>query len=314
MNKIGIRNKGINMNWTGLDNMVEDLELKSNPKDIHGLITEIKTLRVEIHPDHSGESGNFKSKDDEIRYLRLSDALEYCETFETNLIPINAATSLIKNVAENIARTNKESLEVIVKNVVEGLARANKEPVETRITKASTEMITKFQQKYNVPKISLGATSAALIYAFVFPQTIIDHPYLSKIVNNYNFFIIWLNMVILLAALWLIAWMRETKGKSTIRRLLNLGTHRAVLDRLRQSKRFFSRTELRDSLAENIGHDIHRNRLPLLLSDLLFHGDIDMETLDGATELAIERYLERNWIQRIERSDVDDWYDIIIRP
>jgi len=49
---------------------------------------------------------------------------------------------------------------------------------------------------------------------------------------------------------------------------------------------------------------------------LFFHLSLDSTAVDDATNLAIERYLERKWIRRIIRKntdeDIEDWYEIII--
>lgn len=271
------------MNWNNLTQMVDELGLKSNPENIHEIETEIKTLRSKNHPDRSG--GNFKSESDEKQFYRLSEALDYCETFQNTLIPIDAVTALVQNVGESLSLTNKES-------------------VETRIIKASKEMETRLSQKYRLPKISLGTITGILIYAFLFPQTFSEHPYISELIFMDNFLLTWFFSVFFLALLWLIIWKFETQRKVRIRKLLSLDIHRLVLDKTRQSRNIFSRTQLRNELAEQI-----YNHIPLFFSTFL---TLDLETLDEATDLAIERYLERNWISRIQQTEIDDFYEITI--
>lgn len=276
--------------------MTQDLGLNSAPENIQELISEIKKHIVEMHPDHSG--GNFKSEKDKAQYHRFSDALDYCENHEKMLIPLEATTALIQTVAES-------------------MALANREPIEKRITKASKELQNKFNEKYKIPKISLGAISAAMGYVFFFPQTITDHPYLSTLINNYNFFIYWLFSVYFLALLWIIALISEKRGKNQIKSLLSLDTNRLILDQLRKynDPPLFSRTQLRDQLISFVREPKTFTPSYLLVhpSYLLVHNRmLDIEIYDEATDLAIERYSQRNWIRRIQQSDIDDWYEIII--
>ena len=198
----------------------------------------------------------------------------------------------------------------IVQKVAESIALANQEPIEKRITKASKELQNKFNEKYKVPKISLGAISAALGYAFFFPQTIFEHPYLSELVNDNNFFIFWFFSVIFLTQIWIITLISEKSGKIQIKSLLSLDTNRLVLDILRKSNTppLFSRTQLRDKL-------IFLTRKRKAFSPLnlfVLNRRLDLEIYDEATDLAIERYLQRHWIRRIQQSDIDDWYEITI--
>lgn len=276
------------MSWNSLAHMVRDLGLSSDPENIQELKVEIKKNIAEIHPDRSG--GNFKSEKNETQYHRLSDALDYCENHDKMLIPLEATTALVQKVAESMALVNQE-------------------PIEKRITKASKELQNKFNEKYKVPKISLGVISAALGYAFFFPQTITEHPYLSLLVENYTFFIYWCFSVSFLVSFWIITLVREKSGKNQIKSLLSLDTNRLILDRLRKSNNpQFSRTQLRDQLISFSVEPKHFSSSNLLAP----RRKLDLEIYDEATELAIERYLTRNWIRQIQRSDIDDWYEITI--
>lgn len=276
------------MSWNSLAHMVRDLGLNSDPENIQELKSEIKKHIAENHPDRSG--GTFKSKKEEEQYHRLSDAFDYCEKSGKMLIPLEATTALVRKV-------------------VESMALVNQEPIEKRIRKASKELQNKFNEKYKVPKISLGAISAALGYVFFFPQTITEHPYLSVLVEDYTFFIYWYFSVISLVPFWIITLTREKSGKNQIKLLLSLDTNRLILDRLRKSDNpLFSRTQLRDQL---ISFPVGSNHFSP--SYFLAHRiKLDLEIYDEATDLAIERYLTRNWIHRIQQSDIDDWYEITI--
>lgn len=207
------------------------------------------------------------------------------------LIPLEATTALVQKVAESIAL-------------------ANQEPIEKRIIKASKELQNKYNEKYKVPKISLGAISAALGYAFFFPQTIFEHPYLSLLFEEYNFFYHWLLSVIFLTQFWIITLISERSGKIQIKSLLSLDTNRLILDRLRESNNppLFSRTQLRDKLISFI-------KEPKIFTPsnlFVIRINLDLEIYDEATDLAIERYLQRNWIRKIQQSEIDDWYEITI--
>lgn len=277
------------MNWNSLDHMVRDLRLNSDPRNINELKTEINEQIRKIHPNRS--KGEFKSEEDQELYHRLSEALDYCENHDKMLIPLEATTALVQKLAES-------------------MALANQEPIEKRVTKASKELQIKFNEKYKVPKISLGAISAALGYVLFFPQTILEHPYLSELVNNHNFILYWFLSVFFLTQIWIITFISEKSGKIQIKSLLSLDTNRLVLDILRKSNTppLFSRTQLRDKL-------IFLTRKRKAFSPLnlfVLNRRLDLEIYDEATDLAIERYLQRHWIRRIQQSDIDDWYEITI--
>ncbi len=275
------------MSWNSLEQMTEELDLKSNPKDIDKLKAELKARIKELHPDNSG--GNFKSEDDAKNLYRLIEALDYCDVKRNTLIPLDSVTELIKQLSEN-------------------LASANKEPIEARINRISLESQAHIGQRFRVPKISLGAISAILTYIFFSPEQLMNHPFLGDFIKAHFNVFNWLLIVYLLSSLWFVTWMSESNMKAHTSKLFSLEYHREILNEFKHSGDvLFSRTQLQKKLLSFE----KRHFFPFFL-----RFPLDSDTNDKATNLAIERYLERKWIRLSSgkniNKDIDDWYEIII--
>lgn len=281
------------MNWDNLEHMAKDLGLKSNPEDIESLKAEIRTRLPKTHSDLSG--GHPRSEKAEQETVRLTDALNYCRAQENMLVRLNTETSLVKELAKSLARVRQE-------------------PVDERITKASEKRKAIVSQKFRLPKISLGVLTGILGFIFMFPNQMVQHPYLHIFVQSQFVQELWMTAVMILSGLWFLTWRLETKEKNQISHLFSLDFHRWVLKELiGTNTKQFSRTELRGMLAK-ITHERHQAFHPHPISTLhmLLNPRLGITVMDEATDLALERYLERNWVRRIKSHEIDDWYEIIV--
>ncbi|MFZ3383428.1 MAG: hypothetical protein WA144_05845 [Candidatus Methanoperedens sp.] len=274
------------MNWQTLEQMVEDLDLKSNPDDIIQVRAELKTKIKELHPDITGQ---FKSEKDSKKLYLLLEALDYCDSERNTLIPLDSVTEIIGKFSKKLDDVNKESIDV-------------------RMNRTNLNHQAYIGQRFQLPKISLGAISAILTYIFLTPDVLMKHPYLGGYYEHYNNLFYWGIAVEILAILWFLVWKSETYNKAKTSELFSFDYHREILKKLKNSTEIlFSRNQLREEFS-SIGKK--------QFMSIVFHLSLDSTTIDDATNLAIERYLDRKWIRPISGKntieDIDDWYEIII--
>jgi len=215
------------MNWHSVEQMVEDLGLKSNPDDINQIKAELKTKIKELHPDKSG--GQFKSEEDSTKLYLLLEALDYSDAERNTLIPLDYVTEIIEKLSENLTSVNKESIDV-------------------RINRTSLNHQAYIGHRFQFPKISLGAISTILTYIFLYPEQLMNHPIIGSYVQNIiftNYY--WLLAVEILAVLWFVTWKSETYNKAKTVELFSMDYHLKILNKLKHStKILFSRTQLKE--------------------------------------------------------------------
>lgn len=280
------------MTWTSVHHLVEDLGLEANPYDLQAIRKELKNQLTQLHPDRSG--GKFPSEAHEREYHRYAEALEYLESQGGMLVPVAAATELVRQVTETVATLTRQ-------------------PVEERILKATADHQANIKQQFRMPKISLGAISAALGYVLLFPQQFAEHPFLRELLYWPRMALWWGVAVYVLAVLWLWTWILERQLKAQVNRVFSLAHHRAVLEAVKGKEGpVFSRSALQ-------GHLDPRQPKPLPRRALLPRNiGVDLSVLERATDLAIERYLERGWIRRVQPDEmdrshgVDEWFRILV--
>lgn len=214
------------MEWNSIDQIAEEFELKSDPKDPHAIRHEIRKLMADLHPDPHG--GDFKSEDDEKKYLRLNEALQYLDSPQQGmLVPIDYATTLVEKVTQS-------------------LFKANRDPVETKISKALNERRVSIRRQFYTPKISLGIVTTLLLYVFLAPQTLMEHPYIGPILMSAFVQQIWFISVFVLGFFWILTWRKEKRLMAITIKLFSLDYHMNILETLRSQTSKFSRSKLKD--------------------------------------------------------------------
>jgi hypothetical protein len=93
---------GPNMvSWDSLTDLVRDFRLNANPDDRDAVRRELRKALAAIHPDRNG--GKFARPEDETRYQRLTEVMEYVErTRSTALVPISEIPALVAAIRQAI--------------------------------------------------------------------------------------------------------------------------------------------------------------------------------------------------------------------
>ena len=270
--------------------MVAELGLTADPADLAALRLEIKTRLSEAHPDH-------KLAHDTDRIQRLTEVLKAAGGPGAELATRPTALS---TVAAAAALTRKENVESQV--------------VSTRNSYRDAE-----SRSYRGPKFSLAGVTTLLGAVFAFPKTFKDHPYIGRLINNPHFIEIWICAVLCVVAGWVFVLFAEAYQKRRVDELLSASFQKEALDRifLVEDLEVFSTEEFQEHLYPRRvwGPDwLRQFRRKVLKQRYGTHRTpfYDQTLADRATELAIERFLSKEWIVKTTKpadaKGVDDWY------
>lgn len=300
------------MRWNSITQIVKELNLESDPSDIHDVKKELKNIIAILHPDKS--NGEFKSEADKEKFLNYKEAYEFCENqeqivnSEKMLVPLDTVTDLVKTITQNLSESKKQS-------------------IEERLNYASNNWTTQISKKYLLPKISLGTVTAFLGFVFWFPETMKDHPYISDYLNSYFAPVFWAYIVLILSFLWVNVWQVESKSKEITSIILSVNMQQFVLNDLysefKSSHSYsFSKIDVTKSylriLQESLfmykdSHNIIQVSSPF---NILLRGfykkairRIDKSLIEQATDLAIEQYLNKGLIKKSTKSSVESFIE-----
>lgn len=163
----------------------------------------LKKLLVENHPDKT--DGDFTNKEQEDKYYLINQAIEFIRNEKQNntqLVPISVFNSLVEILKENKnTEIKKDNYEIIQTSI------------NSEIKKIPTQNL--------MPKISLSTITTVITMIWLFPNTINEHPVLSKLINTegITFTIVWLYLLLFTACFWILTALKENKQKKYLESL-----------------------------------------------------------------------------------------------
>ncbi len=162
------------------------------------LRAKLKTMKVEHHPDKNG--GSFVNEDSETKYHALNDAISYIDNLNkknTDLVTISAITDLTKAVTAMVA---------VQKNVPSK---------DSLLSSEISRSIESYHSRLKTPRIALTAITVAISAIWMFPNTVKEHPVLSKFINFDSTYtnIAWFQFLMVAVIFWVTTWKREELAK-----------------------------------------------------------------------------------------------------
>ncbi|MBP7663030.1 MAG: J domain-containing protein [Shewanella sp.] len=162
------------------------------------LRSKLRIMQTPHHPDKNG--GSFVDEDSERKYHELDKAISYIDSINknnTDLVTISAVTDLTKAVTAMVAAQNEASSK------------------DTLLSSEINRSIGRYHSKLKTPRIALTAITVAISAIWMFPNTVKEHPVLSKFINfdSMSTNITWLYMLIFAVVFWVITWRREELTK-----------------------------------------------------------------------------------------------------
>ncbi len=316
--------------WQNLRDVVAELKLDESPDDRIAVRRAILRRLKELHTDTT--SALSESTSPELK--KLTAALQFVREFQrnpTDALALTQVTALAKKTDDSLA---------LIAEALKSVARGTERSVDERAASRLVESRRSISHQLRPPKISLAAISATLAAVYAFPDQVLSSRVLSEYIPIALVIRFWPVGIIGLASLWVIVWWREAGLRNTAERVLGFNVQRRALEALlgggdpamhRPVPRAngFSRSRFRRELAvaatdRSLRDDpawLRRSAGPMsTLVDLVrttrsmqrwFYGaEIDDATLDSATDIALERFVQREWIERAQapRGVFDDYY------
>jgi hypothetical protein len=329
--------EGSGMDWTSAEDMAKDLNLRADPADTEAVEVEVKLRKRlrDLHPDVSG--GEFISDEAEAQFARIALALQFIRQNRGTgdgaaLVKSDVLADIVKAAVSSALEAFDKARQPERLELGEESAHERRATTEERASAATARHRSNISQHARVPKFTLGGLSAAWIALLALPRQAVDNPILSPFVGRQAFQIGWFIGLAVVAALWLSTFVFENQAKRTLTSLYSLEGQRRVLTEIGTYRTDFYRSRLRQYLSEmdavnrflalpremrksfELHDDPHKKGpdpfeeylrrsaqragpvLRRIISRIIV-GGIDSSALDEATDLAIDRYMERGWIE-----------------
>tara|TARA_R110001599_G_scaffold1454_4_gene7057 strand:+ start:36491 stop:37339 length:849 start_codon:yes stop_codon:yes gene_type:complete len=257
------------------------------------LRSKLRSIQAEYHPDKNG--GSFYDEYSESKYHELDEAISYIDSISKNnseLVTISAVTDLTKAVTAMVTAQNIVSSK------------------DTLLSSEINRSIESYRSRLKTPRIALTALTVGISAIWMFPNTVKEHPVLSKFINfdSMTANIAWLNMLIFAVGFWVITWRREELTKE---RRESLKTE-SVQNRLFTS--FISSLDRETFTLEDFvefimfRHGRYRSAPFVLFSS---SSRIDSPLAHATAEVILERALKRKAITSRNSGSISTVYQIV---
>lgn len=271
--------------------MVKD-QLGIDGDSIDELISKIKAIRMKHHPDKNG--GDFIDEESKKQYFKLEEAISFLDTLKKpenfDLVTISAVSDLTKAVTAMVTAQNEVS---------------NK---ETQLSSEIDRSIENYSSRLKFPKIALTAITVAISAIWMFPNTVRDHPILSRFIDfeSMTISIMWLYILFGAVMFWLITWRKEESNKEFQESLKTESIQNRIFTMF--IKNVDSGTFTLEEFVEFIMKS-HKNRtliFPLIRSST----QIDSSLAHATAEVILERAIKRNALKSYNTGSISTKYQI----
>jgi hypothetical protein len=194
------------------------------------------------------------------------------------------------------------------------------------------------------PTISLGVLTAALAALLALPSKAAENVYIKPFVGSVTATVLWWLLVVVTVFGWAVLWFLRKRATTMLDSLYSLQTHRLVLDKVVDRIRWqgpgrdvvFSRWEFRERLLIEACHGVLQTEASRDLPDLPREQEtpnsptawtyrvrrwvgirVDIraarrvlipDTVDNATDLALQRFVDRGWILDVQGRPLEEWF------
>lgn len=272
------------MNFTSIEHIKIEFGLKGNQKD--EIKSELKRKLADSHPDKVSED-----KFDSEQFEKIKSALGFINKPSTDLVTTEQVTDLIKIVKELTTKNHIDSNEKQFTDSLDNLYKERKEALF-------------------IPKISLSVVTAVLSFLWLFPQTVQDHPILSKYINfeNQTSTIIWLTLLMYTVFFWVLISRKEKKEKNLSKRLKTERTQNKILVDFQKenNSQKFTKSDLTDFILDKYSF----RKLPSISAVFMGRVGIDLETGENLANFIIGKSENKGLIEEIKKSkSLDELYE-----
>jgi len=273
--------------------MIKD-QLGIDGESIDELRSKIRAIQMKYHPDKNG--GDFVDEETKKQYLKLDEAISYIDTLKKqenfDLVTISAVTDLTRAVTAMVTAQNEVS---------------NK---ETQLSSEIGRSIENYSSRLKIPKIALTAITVAISAIWMFPNTVKDHPVLSRFINfeSMTISIIWLYILFGAVFFWFITWRKEESNKEFQESLKTESIQNSLFTKF--IKNVDSGTFTLEEFVEFIMHS-HRNRT-LIFPPFRYSSQIDSSLAHATAEVILERAIKRDALKSYNSGSISTMYKITI--
>jgi len=174
-------------------------EFGVNAASLDEVRKQLKRLLKEVHPDMN--HGKFPSQEQEKKYHEIKDAINFIDeqrSTDTSLMIRSEVQELLQLIREVVPKTSQVDS-------------------EKKLSELIDNDIKLFKIKHKFPKITTAAISVVLSALWLFPNTIKEHPILSRLIDLQSpiFAGFWLSSLIVTASYWLIAAFQEHREEQS---------------------------------------------------------------------------------------------------
>jgi len=205
------------MNWLSRADLVSELGLKSSPSDADALRSEIRTEIAELHPDHN--NGVFASADDQPRYQRLVEALDYLDhPPSTALIPIHEVPALVAAVRQALVPQQPAHSPAQARAEFRDLARAE------------------LHQHLSLPRIGSGVFASACAFLLTVGDKLNDNPIFGGFLQTRTGSMTVAMLLLYSALFFVMTWWMEQRASAQHEWLATEGGRREIFARVLQEQ------------------------------------------------------------------------------
>lgn len=266
------------MEFTSVEQIQNEFDLKGMDKE--DIVLNLKQMLKDSHPDKLKDS-SFDSE----KFEKIKNALEFMEKKGTEVVPVKCVTDLVE-VLKDLAIKNQEK------------------DAERQLNECLDRNYKKQKEALVVPKVSLSAVTGALGFLWFFPQYVLEHPIMSKlIVNNVEFSALWISAMICVGFLWMQVFKNERRNKYLLDFLKTESTQNNLLMNFYScaEKRSFAKSDLADYILDEFNHyhsfNYHGGVIHLLNKVIpIFRSGIDRETAECIADSIIDRAEKKKMI------------------
>lgn len=289
-----INSGGQHMQFSNLASIMREFNISENdPKEIRKVLSQ---MRAEIHPDKTG--GNFLSKEVSNRFYEISNAIEYIEQILTNSksdnipVPMQDLTELIKVIRDLVPPQNKIDI------------------AEEKLDTSIKNSIDQIKLRFRTPKIAISTITTIISFIWIFPNTIKEHPVLGKVIDitSSNFTYIWLEIILFCVAIWLFAFLNETREKEIKENLGVESYQNNLFDEFVYKERIQSnitKEEFIEFLLSQFSNKSFR-----ILPNFMRRGYIDRQLAQDIADLIMSRAEKRGVITQISGKSLSNLYTV----
>lgn len=280
--------------WLSIIDIINEFGLQAQGADFEAVRDELKKIMSSIHPDKNG--GIFSSEEDKSKFLRAQEALCFLESNaqeSSAMIPVSQLPAVISALSQALATSSTSNASALQSNYMPD-ARA------------------RISRRYTLPKIGSGVFAAATGFLVAFSDKFDKHPILGPLLNERTSQICLLVLMMYSGLFFLLSWYREKQSEanaeylmseSALRQLFKIITYKLTADG--ESRRVSSQ-QILQAVESVSGY----RRNSSLIGLAFFGSRVDLQTIESAAAIQIQRLIERKVLTRVDVASIDAWYDV----